>query len=596
MSEITIFKKSSATAEPHYVDYTESLKRIMKGNSRSVNEAIREETDKSKVRTLKNTLPLVLYAGKFDIPVEEQKRGQIKISYGKEKSLSTHSGLIVLDFDGFSQNTEEFKKYLTEKPFIHAAWISPSGAGVKALVKISQPEKHKEHFFALMEEFPGLLDETGVNINRGCYESYDPNLYYNKDSEVFTKILPVKPQEFKETDESQPVDDQLLSRCVSLILDSIDGEKHREVLKAGKLAGGLVAAHRLPPKETLDALKSALEKRLGANNTRDYWDGVRALEQSFRHGMDFPLYEENHSEEIINSEDFLEDINVLDGEINHFLETGEIMGLPFGDDLLDRHFRLKLGNFNIFLGHANVGKSTFSWYLAMLAAKLHGWTWGIYSSENTLWRLKKKLMEFYLSKPLITSSKEEQEEARGFVDAHFHFITNKNVYTYKDMLNFATRLVEEKDIDAFLIDPYNSLVRKGVDNPHEYDYAALSEFLAWTKRYGKTLWCNMHTVTEAGRRRDSDGLVKRPFAADAEGGGKNVNRCDDLIVIHRNITDQTSRRYTEFYVDKVRETETGGLPTTVDKPIKFKAGDTLCSFLLNGVNLITGEIEKPEMF
>jgi hypothetical protein len=75
-------------------------------------------------------------------------------------------------------------------------------------------------------------------------------------------------------------------------------------------------------------------------------------------------------------------------------------------------------------------------------------------------------------------------------------------------------------------------------------------------------------VTEAQRRKGADGLPIAPFAEDTEGGGKFVNRCDCFLTIHRKVQsdDPHTRGKTEIHVRKVRETETGGQPTSYDNP------------------------------
>ena len=46
--------------------------------------------------------------------------------------------------------------------------------GLKALVKIADTKKYREHFTALQEELN--CDKSGINESRVCYESYDPDI------------------------------------------------------------------------------------------------------------------------------------------------------------------------------------------------------------------------------------------------------------------------------------------------------------------------------------------------------------------------------------------------------------------------------------
>ena len=112
----------------------------------------------------KKELPVVCFSGEF--------------LSRKDEDLFNHSGLIVLDFDYV--DVEATKTALATDDFIYSCWVSPSGKGVKALVKITNPERHRDHFRALIKYFEkthGLeIDESGINESRACFESYDPDI------------------------------------------------------------------------------------------------------------------------------------------------------------------------------------------------------------------------------------------------------------------------------------------------------------------------------------------------------------------------------------------------------------------------------------
>ena len=57
-------------------------------------------------------------------------------------------------------------------------------------------------------------------------------------------------------------------------------------------------------------------------------------------------------------------------------------GLRLGIPELDEHFRFKYTNFNVILGHANVGKTTTILYMMLLYSLKHNVKWLVYSSEN----------------------------------------------------------------------------------------------------------------------------------------------------------------------------------------------------------------------
>ena len=75
--------------------------------------------------------------------------------------------------------------------------------------------------------------------------------------------------------------------------------------------------------------------------------------------------------------------------------------------------------------------------------------------------------------------------------------------------------------------------------------------------------------------------------ASVEGGGKWGNRCDDLICIHRYTSHPTDWIYSNLYILKIKEMETGGRCTPFDEPIKLK-------MLLNNIGFTFMDKELTE--
>tara|TARA_R100000700_G_scaffold40712_1_gene57320 strand:- start:2667 stop:5078 length:2412 start_codon:yes stop_codon:yes gene_type:complete len=183
--EITIFKDIKDTSQPFYRDVSLIIERIKQGASQEIVRTIRSEKDKSKRNQLKQSLPAICFSGKFT------KRN--------DASLTEHSGLICLDFDGYETDKLllEEKENLTKDRYVYSVFISPSGLGLKVLIKIpAEAETHKQFFNSLQHHFNSpYFDETCKNLSRVCYESYDPLIYINEQSSVFNQI---KEQEYQE--------------------------------------------------------------------------------------------------------------------------------------------------------------------------------------------------------------------------------------------------------------------------------------------------------------------------------------------------------------------------------------------------------------
>ena len=73
-------------------------------------------------------------------------------------------------------------------------------------------------------------------------------------------------------------------------------------------------------------------------------------------------------------------------------------GLKLNIPAIDEYIRFKHSNFNVILGHANVGKTTVILYLMLLYTKRFNLRWLIFSSENEPYSILRKLVEFFRSK------------------------------------------------------------------------------------------------------------------------------------------------------------------------------------------------------
>lgn len=175
---VTIFKNINETDTPFYRDAGLVLERIRNGSSKDLVKRIRAEKDKKTRNDLKKELPSICFSGKFN------RR--------EDNSLIQHSGLICLDFDGYEKQKELLndKETISKKKFVYSVFISPSGDGLKVLVKIpADADNHKNYFRSLEKFFNSpYFDKVNKNLSRVCYESYDPLIYINENSSVWDVI------------------------------------------------------------------------------------------------------------------------------------------------------------------------------------------------------------------------------------------------------------------------------------------------------------------------------------------------------------------------------------------------------------------------
>lgn len=138
--------------------------------------SIRLEKDKKTRDALKAKLNNVTFGGTFT------SRGN--------GNLKDHSGLACMDFDG-TKDAEALKQELNKSKHTLASFVSPSGNGVKVLVKIpfvDNNDDYQDYYVKILEHYnqPKYEDTGTKDIARACYMSYDPNLYINSEAEIFT--------------------------------------------------------------------------------------------------------------------------------------------------------------------------------------------------------------------------------------------------------------------------------------------------------------------------------------------------------------------------------------------------------------------------
>lgn len=165
---VTIFSKITDVENPFYKEVDEVLLSFKNGSNKSKIELVRNEQDKEKRNKLKSELKSVCFSGEF--------------SRRSAKNIIRHSGFVCLDFDDVDDPVC-LRDSLQDNEYIYSAFISPSGNGVKALVKVPKDiQNHKKYYEAICETFDSNLDTKTKDVSRVCYESYDPDLFINHDS------------------------------------------------------------------------------------------------------------------------------------------------------------------------------------------------------------------------------------------------------------------------------------------------------------------------------------------------------------------------------------------------------------------------------
>jgi len=166
-------------------------KTIQDGKYKEQVEAIRKliaEGKQEEADNLKKRLPAFTPSGTFN-------NGR------KADLLTEYSSHVILDIDKITeQQILEVLQKVALIPHTFAAFISPSGNGVKIIVAVSSAGEHHKIAFGQVAayyatELQITIDPSGKDVSRLCFMSYDPNCYRNINAVTFQVIIEEQAQQ-----------------------------------------------------------------------------------------------------------------------------------------------------------------------------------------------------------------------------------------------------------------------------------------------------------------------------------------------------------------------------------------------------------------
>jgi len=184
LKEITVskFKNFKVPNQIETITLFDELRNIKNGSCKQEILKCRDAysaNDLALYNKTKSLLPSVTFCG-------------IYINSRKINNLFYYNNLMIIDIDKLDSNEfQKLRSQLCKDEYILALWTSPSGLGIKGLVRIeSTPELHKLIFESLsiyfQKKYEVELDKSGNDITRLCFTSWDPKIYYNKDSKIYS--------------------------------------------------------------------------------------------------------------------------------------------------------------------------------------------------------------------------------------------------------------------------------------------------------------------------------------------------------------------------------------------------------------------------
>jgi hypothetical protein len=519
MSMITVFK-SIFDKTPHYVTDQVVFERIRTGGKQiDLVKQIRTTTDPHEKDELKKQLGVILWSGKF-----KERRASALIEY---------SHLICLDFDHV--DVPKVKAQLMTKPFIYAAFVSPSGDGCKAIVKVSS-KNHAAHYKALTKEFVGI-DTSGKDVSRACFASYDPDIYINPHADVYTKIV-----------ESVVTDQQKYEKLKVWLSDK--GEKFVSGNRNNFLAKLAGACNRfgLSAEFTLEALSKDFVNTSSDFSMREAEMVVNKIYTNYADQHDIASFDETIDEaktvnEILSVDVETHDI-ILVNDVKVDLLKDFDEGTPMGNTtffpVLDNHFRFLKGEITTLTGHASLGKTAMLTQLLIIRAALAGEKFALLSMEQyPPIYFYKEIARTLVGKPVEKTApnrmtRAEYELALDWINEHFYFIyPEKDSPTPEWTLGKFYEAIVKYGVDGCVVDPYNSQAHD-FKNSSGRDDKYIAQMLNQAQRFALTN--NIYYFTVAHPKtigKNEDDTFKEPAADDISGGAVWFQRSDNILVYHR---------------------------------------------------------------
>ncbi len=569
--KISIYRNIFDTTSTYTILVTDALMRIKSGRSARAIISLRAEGDAERQRNMKDNLPSVTFSGTF--------------SQRNDEGLIEHSGFICLDFDDV--DTHEYKQKMAALPYCFAAWDSPRGNGTKALIRIANGKKHKEHFAALQKHFPEC-DSKCANPSRVCYESYDENIYINENAKAFTECI-----KYEVVNTSKPISIQSHEQMAKLSkwCEAKGGfYKGNRNQSAFILAGAFCrfgiyqeesanyiisnysnASEDFTAKEIERAVASAYKKNKNNFGTAEFNnENLVAKETKYEISPDI-LIEGYKLEDIVYAADVYE--QAADIYVSGY-KSAETTFIP----KLDHHFKWKRGEITLLTGIGNYGKSSYLNYLMVTRALLAGNKWAVFSPENNpAAEYYFDLTEILLGSPCDAGfrnrpSRKKFDEAYEFISKHFYYIYPETIMPTPEYIKTKfLELIIKEGVSGIVIDPFNQMMN---DYAHTggRDDRYIETFLSDIQRFAQenNVFC---VIVAHPHKLKKDGHLNYPCpdVFELAGGAMWNNKCDNILVYHRpKAQEDPTNPLCEHHSKKIRRQKMVGLKGVFEFEMNYK--------------------------
>jgi hypothetical protein len=589
---ITGFKTVKDVTSPIDVTVGNILSKI-KSPTEVVKQSIirlRLANSKEAKDEIKSSLPIVCFGGTF------KKRSIDGLVFG--------SGLLVIDLDGL-ENAEKARDEMYSDRHVVAAFISPSGNGVKYLVSIpivNGDNEYKDYFFGwhnyAYEKYGYDIDMSGQDISRACYLSYDKDIRHSDDYDIFKDAITDHDGYKQQIEPHSELDKYTALKKWAHKNDTYsDGNRNNFLYKLAS------ACNRMG----IDSM--TCESNLSIDYDLDVREIAALVKSAYRRSDLFNTEKlkgvkdapPKTQEEELKDEEFLK--RVIHRDITNTIlrdfYTGKaeyLRGKSTGIKFLDNLLLFKTNEFYQIIGHASIGKTFITLYLMLLAAKFADWKIILATSENAAEETKNILIAFLIGAAPDKNyhyKKDEIDRAIKFIDSHFMFLDTTGASIY-DMMNTTKAIMANGvRVSALMLDPLNSF-------RFEQSTSAMSDYSKHQQQAADLLSfsikeCSVFLTTHTVTSKQRDAVI--PSISDAEYGSVYANKAHVVMSYHRNpYLSGIDKDKTEIRIYKQRSKfMRGGDVTDKESPICFYYQDGF-TFNVKYENVLYGyfkELNNP---
>jgi len=206
--------------------------------------------------------------------------------------------IILCEFDKIDHATELKERLFNNLKCVIAAWISPSGRGLKLLIRSKTPksiENYKEYYCGLayyLSKYEGF-DSANYNACLPLFLSYDRDILIREDAEEWSirgnKINCFKTYEsdFEPNENITEESTNKVKDKITFLINRIDSDGHTQLLSINTLLGGWIGFNLISQSDAEELMDDLIESNeYLQKNIRGYQKTSREM---MRRGMMAPI-------------------------------------------------------------------------------------------------------------------------------------------------------------------------------------------------------------------------------------------------------------------------------------------------------------------